>query len=45
MKLKDLNVSESERKKIQQEILGSGFGGKRVKGLVARVKQNLKNCT
>lgn len=34
MKLKDLNVSESERKKIQQEILGSEFGGKRVKGLV-----------
>ena len=34
MKLKDLNLSENERKKIQQEILGSEFGGKRVKGVV-----------
>ena len=34
MKLKDLNVLESKRNEIQQEILGSEFGGKRVKGLV-----------
>ena len=33
-KLKDLNVPESERKKIQLEILGSEFRGKRSKGLV-----------
>ena len=34
MKLKKLKVCDSERTKIQQEILGSEFGGKRVKGLV-----------
>ena len=34
MKLKELNVSETTRKNIQQEILGSEFGGKRVQGLV-----------
>ena len=34
MKLKELNVSETTKKKIQQEILGSEFGGKRVQGLV-----------
>ena len=34
MKLKALNVSEATKKKIQQEILGSEFGGKRVQGLV-----------
>ena len=33
-KLKELEVCDSERTKIQQEILGSEFGGKRVKGLV-----------
>ena len=32
MKLKELKVCDSERTKIQQEILGSEFGGKRVKG-------------
>lgn len=34
MKLKELNVSDTARKNIQQEILGSEFGGKRVQGLV-----------
>ncbi|KAJ7389396.1 hypothetical protein OS493_031926 [Desmophyllum pertusum] len=33
-KLKELKVCETERNKIQREILGSEFGGKRVKGLV-----------
>ena len=34
MKLKALNISETTKKNIQQEILGSEFGGKRVQGLV-----------
>ena len=34
MKLKELKVCDSERTKIKQEILGSEFGGKRVKGLI-----------
>lgn len=34
MKLKALNMSETTKKSIQQEILGSEFGGKRVQGLV-----------
>ena len=34
MKLKALNVSEATKKNIQQEILGSEYGGKRVQGLV-----------
>ena len=34
MKLKALNMSETTKKNIQREILGSEFGGKRVQGLV-----------
>ena len=34
MKLKALNISETTKKNIQQKILGSEFGGKRVQGLV-----------
>ena len=34
MKLKALKISETTKKNIQQEILGSEFGGKRVQGLV-----------
>jgi len=33
-KLKDLSITENERKKIQCELLGRESGGRRVKGLV-----------